>query len=92
MPSAASRWSLRIHVPRTATAEDDDDDDDDVTPVNPIKISHSEAVAALNTSLEWVEEQNFGVHEIVLLRRLRNRALELKIGRVAQKITDFFGQ
>ncbi|GBO11953.1 hypothetical protein AVEN_60107-1 [Araneus ventricosus] len=34
---------------RTVTAEDDDDDDD-VTPVNPVKISHSEAVAALNTS------------------------------------------
>ncbi|GBO13330.1 hypothetical protein AVEN_274389-1 [Araneus ventricosus] len=42
---------------RTVTAEDDDEDD--VTPVNPIKISHSEAVAALNTSLEWVEEKNY---------------------------------
>ncbi|GBN30939.1 hypothetical protein AVEN_32679-1 [Araneus ventricosus] len=69
---------------RTVTAEDDDDDDD-VTPVHPTKISHSEAVAALNTSLEWVEEQNFEAHEIMLLRRLRDRALELKIGTVAQK-------
>ncbi|GBN97513.1 hypothetical protein AVEN_150128-1 [Araneus ventricosus] len=34
---------------RTVTAEDDDDDD--VTPVHRVKISHSEAVAALNTSL-----------------------------------------
>ncbi|GBM99681.1 hypothetical protein AVEN_251343-1 [Araneus ventricosus] len=33
---------------RAVTAEDDDDDD--VTPVNSIKISHSEAGAALNTS------------------------------------------
>ncbi|GBL74047.1 hypothetical protein AVEN_133823-1 [Araneus ventricosus] len=33
---------------RTVTAEDDDDDD--VAPVNPIKISHSEAGAALETS------------------------------------------
>ncbi|GBO21214.1 hypothetical protein AVEN_107884-1 [Araneus ventricosus] len=32
-----------------------DDDDDDVTPVNPVKNSHSEAVVALNTSLQWVE-------------------------------------
>ncbi|GBN29371.1 Jerky -like [Araneus ventricosus] len=46
---------------RTVTAEDDDDDDD-VTPVNPVKISHSEAVAALNTSLQWAEEQNFEAH------------------------------
>ncbi|GBM14208.1 hypothetical protein AVEN_167295-1 [Araneus ventricosus] len=36
---------------RTVTAEDDDDDDD-VTPVNPVKISHSAAVTALNTSLK----------------------------------------
>ncbi|GBN46648.1 hypothetical protein AVEN_44256-1 [Araneus ventricosus] len=43
---------------RTVT-EEDDDDDDDVTPANPVKISHSEAVAALNTSLQWAEEQNF---------------------------------
>ncbi|GBM80516.1 hypothetical protein AVEN_123271-1 [Araneus ventricosus] len=77
---------------RTVTAEDDDDDDD-VTPVNPVKISHFEAVAALNTSLQWAEEQNFEAHEIMLLRRLRDRAFELKIGTAAQrkKITDFFG-
>ncbi|GBL74802.1 hypothetical protein AVEN_75718-1 [Araneus ventricosus] len=75
---------------RTVTAEDDDDDDD-VTPVNPIKISHSEAVAALIISLHWAEEQNFEAHEIILLRRLRDRAFELKIGTAAQKeITDFF--
>ncbi|GBM05770.1 hypothetical protein AVEN_55852-1 [Araneus ventricosus] len=76
---------------RTVTAEDDDDDDD-VTPVNPIKISHSEAGAALSTSLQWAEEQNFEAHEIMLLRLLRDRAFELKIGAAAQrKITDFFG-
>ncbi|GBL59788.1 hypothetical protein AVEN_235137-1 [Araneus ventricosus] len=40
---------------RTVTAEDADDDD--VTPVNPIKISHSEAVAALITSLHWVKSK-----------------------------------
>ncbi|GBN14438.1 hypothetical protein AVEN_79161-1 [Araneus ventricosus] len=45
---------------RTVTAENDDDDD--VTPVNSIKISHSEAGAALNTSLQWAEEQNFEAH------------------------------
>ncbi|GBN95854.1 hypothetical protein AVEN_69797-1 [Araneus ventricosus] len=63
---------------RTVTAEDNDDDDDDVTPVNPIKISHSEAGAALITSLQWAEGQNFEAHEIMLLRRLRDRAFELK--------------
>ncbi|GBO45517.1 hypothetical protein AVEN_149142-1 [Araneus ventricosus] len=74
---------------RTVTAEDDDDD---VTPVNPIKISHSETGAALSTSLQWAEEQNFEAHEIMLLRRLRHRAFELKIGTAAQrKITGFFG-
>ncbi|GBN37199.1 hypothetical protein AVEN_17569-1 [Araneus ventricosus] len=52
---------------RTVTTEDDDD----VTPVNPVKISHSDSVAALNTSLQWVEEQNFEVHEIMLLRRFK---------------------
>ncbi|GBL71908.1 hypothetical protein AVEN_5184-1 [Araneus ventricosus] len=68
---------------RTVTAEDDDDDD--VTTVSPIKISHSEAVAALITSSHWAEEQNFEAHEIMLLRRLRDRAFELKIGTAAQK-------
>ncbi|GBN70544.1 hypothetical protein AVEN_202857-1 [Araneus ventricosus] len=76
---------------RTVTA--DDNDDDDVTPVNPVKISHSEALAAFNTSLQWAEEQNFRAHEMMLLRRLRDRAFELKIGTAAQKkrkITDFW--
>ncbi|GBM74559.1 hypothetical protein AVEN_184365-1 [Araneus ventricosus] len=45
---------------RTVTAEDDDDDD--VTPVNSIKISHSEVGEALNTSLQWAEDQNFEAH------------------------------
>ncbi|GBM65464.1 hypothetical protein AVEN_117310-1 [Araneus ventricosus] len=73
---------------RKITAEDDDD----VTPVNPVKISHSEAVAALNTSLQCAEDQNFEAHEIMLLSRLRDRTFELKIGTAAQKkITDFFG-
>ncbi|GBM91616.1 hypothetical protein AVEN_166661-1 [Araneus ventricosus] len=75
---------------RKVTTEDDNDDD--VTLVNPVKISHSEAVAALNTSLQWVEAQNFEAHEIMLLGRLRDRAFELKIETAAQKkITDFFG-
>ncbi|GBM24345.1 hypothetical protein AVEN_202330-1 [Araneus ventricosus] len=64
---------------RTLTAEDDDDD------VNPVKISQSEAAAALNTSLQWAEEQNFEAHEIMLLRCLRDCAFELKIGMAAQK-------
>ncbi|GBN29924.1 hypothetical protein AVEN_190673-1 [Araneus ventricosus] len=34
---------------RTVTPEEDDDDDDDVTPLNPVKISHSEAVSPLIT-------------------------------------------
>ncbi|GBM26178.1 hypothetical protein AVEN_197000-1 [Araneus ventricosus] len=72
---------------RTVTAEDNDDDD--VTPVNPIKISHSETVSALITSLHWAEEQNFEAHEIMLLRRLRDRASELKIGTAAQKKKTF---
>ncbi|GBO11820.1 hypothetical protein AVEN_44890-1 [Araneus ventricosus] len=42
--------------------------------VNSIKISHSEAVAALNTSLQRAEEQNFEPHEIMFLKRLRDRA------------------
>ncbi|GBM66718.1 hypothetical protein AVEN_197788-1 [Araneus ventricosus] len=63
---------------RTVTAEDDDDDDD-VTPVNPVKISHSEAVAVLNTSLQWAEEQNFEAHENMPLRRLRGRAKKIMI-------------
>ncbi|GBN19228.1 hypothetical protein AVEN_135218-1 [Araneus ventricosus] len=71
---------------RKITAEDDNDDD--VTPINPVKISHSEAVAALNASLQWAEEQNFKAQKILLLRRLRNRAFELKIETAEQKNDD----
>ncbi|GBO29653.1 hypothetical protein AVEN_214277-1 [Araneus ventricosus] len=75
---------------RKVTAEDDNDDG--FSPVNPVKIYHSEAVAALNTSLQWAEEQNFQVHEIMLPKRLRDRAIELKIGTTAQNIIiDFLG-
>ncbi|GBM95921.1 hypothetical protein AVEN_85274-1 [Araneus ventricosus] len=70
------------------TVKVEDDNDDDVTPVNPVKISHSEAVAALNTSLQWAEEQNFEAHEILFLRRLRDRVFELKIGTAEQKNDD----
>ncbi|GBO25330.1 hypothetical protein AVEN_130894-1 [Araneus ventricosus] len=51
--SLARNEILTDEIIRTITAEEDDDD---VTPVNPIKISHSEAVAALITSLHWAEE------------------------------------
>ncbi|GBM40371.1 hypothetical protein AVEN_106124-1 [Araneus ventricosus] len=75
---------------RTVTAEDNDDDD--VTPINPIKISHSEAGAALSTSKFCSSAHCNEVHEIMLLRRLRDRTFELKIGTAAQgKINDFFG-
>ncbi|GBO09901.1 hypothetical protein AVEN_257779-1, partial [Araneus ventricosus] len=73
---------------RTVTAEDDNDDN--VTSVNPVKISHSEIVAALNTSLQWAEEQNFEIQEILLLSRLRDRAFELKIGTAEQKNDDVY--
>ncbi|GBN55898.1 hypothetical protein AVEN_82676-1 [Araneus ventricosus] len=54
---ARNEISTDNEIIRTVTAEDEDDDD--VTRANPVKISHSEAVAALNTSLQWAEEQNF---------------------------------
>ncbi|GBN26692.1 hypothetical protein AVEN_259917-1 [Araneus ventricosus] len=62
---------------RTVTAEDDDDD---ITPVNPVKISHSEVVAALNTSLQWAEEQNFEAHENMLLRPLETPTVLVDVG------------
>lgn len=75
---------------KTVTA-DEEDDDDDSTSQSSNKIPHSEAVGALNTSLQWAEEQNFDAHEIMLLRRMRDRAYELKIDSSCQKkITDFF--
>ncbi|GBN91876.1 hypothetical protein AVEN_107486-1 [Araneus ventricosus] len=86
--SLANCWKSVLHW--TVAAEDDDEED--VIPINPIKISHSEAGAALSTSLQWAEEQNFEAHEIMLFIRLRDLAFELKIGTAAQrKITDFFG-
>ena len=89
--SAQSEVMSDDGIIRTVTAEDDDDKDDDNTPANSVKISHSEAVGALNTSLKWPEKQNFEAHAILLFRHFRDRALHVKLkSEVQKKITDFF--
>ncbi|GBN75149.1 hypothetical protein AVEN_260356-1 [Araneus ventricosus] len=66
---ARNEISTDNEIIRTVTEEDGDDDD-----VNPVKISHSEALAALNTSLQWAKEQNFEAYEIMPFRCLRDRS------------------
>ncbi|GBO34221.1 hypothetical protein AVEN_250152-1 [Araneus ventricosus] len=60
--------------------------------VNSIKISHSEARAHSTLHYSGLKSKILKHMEIMLLRRLRDRAFELKIGTAAQrKISDFFG-
>ena len=79
----SSSGLLRLTTVLEVTVEDDDD-----TPANSTKISHSEAVEALNTSLQGDEEQNFEAHEILLYRRFRDH-FKIKICS-AEKNNGFF--
>jgi len=55
------------------------------------KVSPSEAVNALNTVLQWAEDQNMDSTDILLVRRLRELAFEMKIkSTIQKKITDYY--
>lgn len=51
-----------------AVKEDDTKNEDEIASINTSKVSPSEAVIALNTVLQWAEDQNMDSTEILLLR------------------------
>ncbi|GBN17596.1 hypothetical protein AVEN_200941-1 [Araneus ventricosus] len=74
---------------RTVTAEDDEEED--VTLVNSVKISHSEAVAALNASLQWAEEQNFEIKRLKIATNENNdAAVDSMLISIENKVEDPF--
>ncbi|CAB3222544.1 unnamed protein product [Arctia plantaginis] len=79
-------------IVRAAMCEDDEEDEDNSVEILKItKVGNSEAVGALNTALKWAEDNEFDSHEVMFLRRLRDRAFEMKCENYKQKsITDFF--
>ncbi|CAB3260457.1 unnamed protein product [Arctia plantaginis] len=79
-------------IVRAAMCEDDEEDEDNSVEILKItKVGNSEAVGALNTVLKWAEDNEFDSHEVMFLRRLRDRAFEMKCENYKQKsITDFF--
>ncbi|KAJ8711935.1 hypothetical protein PYW08_008889 [Mythimna loreyi] len=79
-------------IVQAATCEDDEQDEDNSVEILKItKVGNSEAVGALNTALKWAEDNEFDCHEVMFLRRLRDRAFEMKCENYKQKsITDFF--
>ncbi|XP_025405713.1 jerky protein homolog-like [Sipha flava] len=62
-----------------AAKEDDIDDEDESGSISISKVSPSEAVNALNTVLQWAEDENMDSTDILLVRRLRELAFEMKI-------------
>lgn len=78
-------------IVRAAMCEDDEQDEDNSVEILKItKLGNSEAIGALNTTLKWAEDNEFDSHEVMFLRRLRDRAFEMKCENYKQKsITDF---
>jgi len=74
-----------------AAKEYDIDDEDESGSIITSNVSPSEAVNALNTVLQWLEDQNMGSTDILFVRRLRERAFKTKIQSITQKkITDYY--
>lgn len=79
-------------IVEAAMCEDDDQDEDECDEVPSSKrVGNAEAVGALNTALKWAEDNSFDSQELMFLRRLRDRAFEMKCDHYKQKtIKDFF--
>lgn len=79
-------------IVRAAMCEDDEQDEDSsIEVLASDKVGNLQAVEALNTALKWAEDNEFDSHEVMFLRRLRDRAFEMKCENYKQKsITDFF--
>ncbi|CAG4959948.1 unnamed protein product [Parnassius apollo] len=70
--------------------DDEQNEDNSVEDLASKKVANSEAVGALNTALKWAEDNEFDSHEVIFLRRLRDRVFEMKCENYKQKnITNF---
>lgn len=69
---------------------DEDIDDEDITVQTP-KISHSEGLKAVETALQYFEQQGASVMDLLFLRRLRDEAAKRRAQcEKQQDITHFF--
>ncbi|XP_023311330.1 tigger transposable element-derived protein 2-like [Anoplophora glabripennis] len=66
---------------------------DNTSALNVKKIPHSQAISALNTCLDWADENDFSLSEKMMLRNLRDKAFSWSINRTRQtKIDDFMNK
>lgn len=72
------------------TQETDESFVDDSSALNVKKIPHSQAISALNTCLDWADENDLSLSEKMMLRNLRDKAFSWSINRTRQtKINKF---
>lgn len=68
--------------------------DSDIENADPLttKITHSEAVMALNISIEWAKQNEIGISDILRLKAVHEKAImaKLSVKQVQRKITSFF--
>lgn len=66
---------------------------DNISALNVKKISHSQAISALNTCLDWADENDLSLPEKMMLRNLRDKAFVWSVNRTRQtKIDDFINK
>ncbi|CAH1106501.1 unnamed protein product [Psylliodes chrysocephalus] len=56
------------------------------------KISCKEAVMPFNSCLQWVAENALPLHEVILLRRIQQKAVDLSIKKSVKSTLDNFVQ
>ena len=74
-----------------AVTKEDIEKEEDEEFLPPSKVSASEATKALTTAIEWAEQNVESCEEVMLLRRLRDKAFNHQIGAsVQKKINQYF--
>jgi len=70
-------------------AESNEDLDGDIEIVV-TKVKHSDAVKTLTLEIQWAEENDLPMHEILLLKNVKEKATELASSKAVQKKIDSF--
>lgn len=74
-------------INQASTPTTDQDDDDELVVASP-QVTAKNAINAFETGMQWAEENGASYNELLLLRRLRDKALHLSLDKVKQKKID----
>lgn len=91
-------WNHEDQYVELTEENDEDSGDDDVDAQTVVSVpqqnsrDHDEAINAFNVCLNWADKYEIDFHEIILLRKLRNKALDLKMKNIRQTQIDQFFQ